>query len=101
MKLTPQKRSMTKQQNKVYRYILSNRGCTTKDIMRDTGIQCPSGRISELRELGVRIESIGQKKYEGSRAFEMYAIASPLTKRVQRVAIVDGVAVISYDEVPA
>lgn len=94
MKLTPQER-------KVYEYIRDHRGCTTHDITRDTFIQKPCARIADLRAKGVRIESIGQKKYEGSRAFEMYAIGSPLTKRVQRVAIVDGVAVVTYDEVPA
>lgn len=83
---------MTKQQEKVYRYILANRGCTTHDIMRDTFIQCPSGRISELRNQGIKIESVGHKKYTGSKAFEMYAIDEPLMKKVSRVEVVDGVA---------
>lgn len=45
-----------------------------------TGIQCPSGRISEMRTDGVDIISIGQVKFEGSKAFEKYAVRSPLTK---------------------
>ena len=39
-----------------------------------TGIECPSARLTEMRKKGVNIFSIGQKKYEGSRAFEMYAV---------------------------
>lgn len=73
---------MTKQQEKVYRYILAHPGCTTHDITRDAFIQCPSGRLSELRNQGVKIISVGHKKYEGSKAFEMYAIEEPLTKKV-------------------
>jgi hypothetical protein len=65
---------MTKQQEKVHDYILAHPGCTTHDISRDTFIQCPSGRISELRTQGVNIISLGKKKYEGSKAFELYAI---------------------------
>lgn len=91
---------MTKQQEKVYRYILANPGCTTHDIMRDTFIQCPSGRISELREQGVKIISVGQKKYEGSKAFEMYAIEEPLTKQKSVVSIIDGRAVETFVEMP-
>lgn len=75
---------MTKQQEKVYRFILSNRGCTSKEIMLGTGIQCPSGRIAEMRADGIKIVSIGQKHYPGSHAFEMYAIDDPLTKQVSR-----------------
>jgi hypothetical protein len=65
---------MTKQQSKVLAYIEEHRGCTTKDIMLGTGIQCPSGRISELRTQGINIISIGHRKYEGSKAFELYAV---------------------------
>jgi hypothetical protein len=90
---------MTKQQEKVYRYILENRGCTTHDIMRDTFIQCPSGRISELRNQGIKIESVGHKKYEGSKAFEMYAIDEPLTKQKSRVEIINGVAIETFETV--
>jgi hypothetical protein len=66
--------NLTKQQRKVANYIYQHRGCTTKDIQRDTGITCPSGRITELRHAGVNIVSIGTKKYPGSKAFECYAI---------------------------
>lgn len=90
---------MTKQQEKVYRYILDHPGCTTKEIMLGTGIQCPSGRISELRDQGVKIVSVGQKKYPGSKAFEMYKIEKPLTKQVQRIEVVDGRAIRSFEEV--
>jgi hypothetical protein len=90
---------MTKQQEKVYRYILANRGCTTHDIMRDTFIQCPSGRISELRDQGVKIVSIGHRKYGGSKAFECYAIEEPLTKQRSVVTIVDGRAVEHFETV--
>ena len=90
---------MTKQQEKVYRYILANEGCTTKDIMRDTGIQCPSGRISELREQGVEITSIGHRKYEGTKAFELYAIDAPLTKTITRHRVENGVAVAYTEQV--
>ena len=69
--------NLTKQQRKVANYIYQHRGCTTKDIQRDTGITCPSGRITELRHAGVNIISIGQKRYAGARAFECYAIELP------------------------
>lgn len=71
---------MTKQQRKVYDFIANNKGCTTKDIMQQTGIQCPSGRITELREIGVKIESVGRRRYPGSRPFECYAIKDAPTK---------------------
>lgn len=75
---------LTNQQEKVYRCILENRGITSKEIMLKTGIQCPSGRIAEMRADGVPIVSIGHKKYEGSKAFEMYAIDTPLTKTISK-----------------
>ena len=68
---------LTAQQSKVANYIYQHRGCTTKDIQRDTGIECPSDRISEIKKAGVNIYSIGKKKYVGARAFEMYAIEVP------------------------
>lgn len=92
--------SMTKQQEKVYRYIMNNRGCTTHDIVRDTFVQKPCARISELRALGVKVVSIGHKKYPGSKAFEMYAIEEPMMKKVQRVEVRDGVAYLSFETVP-
>ena len=82
---------MTKQQRRVYTYILEHRGCTTKDIMLGTGIQCPSGRIAEMRGEGVDIISVGQKKYEGSKAFEMYAIGKPIIKTISTFENRDGV----------
>ena len=67
------------QQKKVYGFILSHRGCTTKDIEAEpkdggTGIQCSSGRIAEMRGMGIKIISIGKRKYPGTKAFELYAI---------------------------
>lgn len=75
---------LTNQQQKVFAYIRDHRGCTTSDIQRDTKIECPSGRIAEMRKAGVKIISIGQKRFEGSRAFECYAIegAEPAYKTV-------------------
>jgi hypothetical protein len=72
--------NLTNQQRKVANYIFNHRGCTTKDIQRDTGITCPSGRITEIRQAGINIFSIGKKKYPGSKAFEMYAIERPALK---------------------
>lgn len=87
MKLTPQER-------KVYNYIKANPGCTTHDITRDTFVQKPCARISDLKTKGVEIENVGQVKYPGTRAFEKYAIHSPVTKEVERYEIVDGVAIL-------
>jgi hypothetical protein len=70
---------LTSQQKKVANYIFHHPGATTKDIQRDTGITCPSGRITEIRQLGIEIRSIGQKKFAGSKAFEMYKIVVPQT----------------------
>jgi Helix-turn-helix domain len=69
--------ALTKQQRKVANYIWQHPGCTTKDIQRDTGITCPSGRITEIRQAGIVIRSIGQKRYPGSKAFECYVIELP------------------------
>jgi hypothetical protein len=69
--------NLTKQQQKVFTYIENHRGCTTKDIMLDTGITCPSARITELRAARANIISVGKKHYAGSKPFEMYAIGYP------------------------
>jgi len=65
---------LTKQEKKVYDYILNHRGCTTHDIQRDSFIECPSARITAMRQKGIKIVSIGKKRYPDSRPFEMYAI---------------------------
>ncbi len=75
------KPNLTDQQKKVANYIVKNGGCTTKDIQRDTGVTCPSARITELRAkfagTDYQIRSIGQIKYPGSKAFEKYQILIP------------------------
>jgi hypothetical protein len=91
---------LTRQEQKVYDYILAHRGCTTHHIQRDLFIECPSARITGLRTKGVDVQSIGQKKYPHSRPFEMYAIGRPLTKMVSQVEIVDGVARERWVELP-
>ena len=68
---------LTNQQRRVANYIFQHPGCTTKDIQRETGITCPSGRITEIRQAGITIRSIGTVKYDGSRAFERYVIDVP------------------------
>jgi hypothetical protein len=50
--------------------------------MLGTGIQCPSGRITEIKQAGINIFSIGRKKYPGSKAFECYAIEVPAPKQL-------------------
>ena len=65
----------------------------------ETGIQCPSGRISELRDAGVEFEELGKVKYPGAQPFTKYGIKKRLTKRVQEVNVVDGVAVETFKEV--
>jgi hypothetical protein len=57
-------------------------------------ITCPSGRITEMRKKGVPIISIGQRKYDGARAFEMYAIdvpkpapQPPVTEQAKQLAL--------------
>lgn len=91
--------NLTPQERKVYEYIRDHRGCTTHDITRDTFVQKPCARISDLRAKGVGIETIGQVKYPGTRAFERYALSKPLTKRVQRVDTSSGVARVWYEEI--
>jgi hypothetical protein len=68
---------LTKQELRVYNYLLVHPGATTREIINATYITCPSGRITEMRKKGVPIISIGHKKYDGARAFEMYAIDIP------------------------
>jgi hypothetical protein len=48
---------LTPQEDKVYRYILTHRGCATHDIQRELWIECPSARITGLRNKGVDIIS--------------------------------------------
>jgi hypothetical protein len=74
---------LTNQQQKVYDYILDHPGATTHDIQFGTWISCPSARITEMRQLGVQIISVGQKKYgNGTHPFEMYAIAAQNPKQL-------------------
>jgi hypothetical protein len=73
--------NLTKQQQKVYDYIKAHPGCTTHDIQFEAWVSCPSGRITELRKKGVPIISVGQKKYAGAHAFEMYAIRATEASR--------------------
>jgi hypothetical protein len=65
---------LTKQEQKVFNYIRDHRGCTTRDLQRDLLIECPSARITGLRNKGIVVTTIGQKKYPGARPFEMYAV---------------------------
>jgi len=68
---------LTRQEQRIYNFLLVHRGATTREIINATYITCPSGRIAEMRKKGVPIISIGHKKYDGARAFEMYAIDAP------------------------
>lgn len=77
---------LSTQEQKVYDYIRKNRGATSHDITRDTFVQKPCARLADMRAKGVKITSIGQKKYPGSRAFEMYAIDEAPTRMVSRFA---------------
>jgi hypothetical protein len=69
---------LAKQERKVYDFILTHPGCTTREISVNLWVQVPSAGITEMRKKkGVPIISIGHKKYEGARAFEMYKIDIP------------------------
>ncbi len=57
---------------------------STRDIIQDTFVTCPSGRITEMRAMGVPIISVGQKRYPGAHAFECYAIKEPKTMELPR-----------------
>lgn len=92
MKLNPQ-------EEKVYRYILENPGCTTHDITRDTFIQKPCARIVGLESKGVVVERRGEVKYPGTRPFSRLYIGKPLTKKVLRMEIIGNVAVPRWEEV--
>ena len=90
---------LTNQQQKVYDYIRDHRGCTSHDITRDTFVQKPCARISELRDAGVEFEDLGKKKYPGTQPFTKYGIKTHLTERKQVVKIVDGRAIRTFEEV--
>lgn len=75
---------LTPQEQKVLDYIRNNRGCTTHDITAYTFVQKPCARITDLRKKGIKIISIGQQKYPGTRAFEKYALGEPVTKTVSQ-----------------
>ena len=65
---------LNSQENKVYRYIEDNYGCTTHDIQADLFIQCPSARITKIRQKGYPLVGVGLKKYPNTKPFVMYAI---------------------------
>jgi len=52
---------LTKQDCKIHDYVLARRGAT-RDMQRDLGIECPSPRVTGLRNKGVVVQSIGEKK---------------------------------------
>jgi hypothetical protein len=83
-----------RQQRKVYDYIKAHPGATTHDIQFETWVSYPSGRITEMRQLGVPIISIGQKKYGHSKPFEMYAI-----QEEQELLAASKEAVAQFDQV--
>jgi len=94
---------LTDQQQKVYDYIKANPGCTTHDITRDTFIQKPCARISDLREKGVMVEIIGEVKYPGTKAFKKYSVTegpnkAPEPSKQMEIKIINGVptAVVNY-----
>jgi hypothetical protein len=68
---------LSKQQQKVYDYIQANPGSKTKDIRDATFVQCPTGRMSEMRGLGIVFKEVGEKTYPGAKPFKMYAIDEP------------------------
>jgi hypothetical protein len=72
---------LTKQQQKVHDYIKRNPGCTTNDIHRDTFVSCPTGRMSEMRALGIVFLEVGEVTYPGSKPFKQYALAEPAPKK--------------------
>jgi hypothetical protein len=90
---------LTNQEQKVYDYIKEHPGCTSHDITRDTFIQKPCSNIVRMERKGVVVDRIGEKKYPGTKAFKMYSIGVPLTKRVSVVEIIDGVAHETFKEV--
>jgi len=80
---------LTKQERRVHDYIKAHRGCTTRDIQRDTLIECPSARITGLRHKGVLVKEIGTLKYPGARPFVRYAIEETAPKN--RYEVINGV----------
>jgi hypothetical protein len=75
--------NLTNQEQKLFDYIASHRGCTTREIQHYTWISYPSARITEINKKARRenmpepIVSIGHKKFAGARQFEIYAIERP------------------------
>lgn len=65
---------LNKQQQKVYDYIEQNPGCTTKDIRDATWVQCPTGRMSEMRTLGIVFKEVGVERYGRNQPFKKYAL---------------------------
>lgn len=90
MKLNPQ-------EEKVYRYILANPGCTTHDITVATFVQKPCARIVGIESKGIKVTRRGQVKYPGTRPFEKLYIEEPLTKLKSVVSFIDGRAVETFE----
>lgn len=87
---------LTRQEQKVYDYIRAHRGATTRDIQRDLLIECPSARITGLRNKGVEVLEVGTEKYPGARPFVKYAIGNPPPQRVGRIIERNGESVYVY-----
>ena len=87
------------QEEKVYRYILANPGCTTHDITVATFVQKPCARIVGIESKGIKVIRRGQVKYPGTRPFEKLYIEEPLTKQEMHIEIRDGVAIRTFQTV--
>lgn len=86
------------QRKQVYDIIKENPGITVREIHRMAypGIDKVSARLSEIEAAGVQIERLGRNKHREM----MYAVGKPLTKKQQVVEVKDGVAHVTYIDVP-
>jgi len=83
---------LSKQEKKVYDYILANPGCTSHDITIHTFVQKPCARVVGLENKGIVIERRGEIKYGDSRPFKkLYAepkkVCAPIDTSGPRTSI--------------
>lgn len=68
---------LSRQEQKVYDYILAHPGCTTHDITVNTFIQKPCARIVGLERKGVEVKRVGEVRYAADiRPFKKLEIAA-------------------------
>ena len=84
--------NLSKQEQKVYDFILRTPHSTTADIQHSIWVSCPSARITEMNKkartegLPEVIISDGKRYYDGAHPFEEYIINPAYLRAIEKPA---------------